>query len=364
MNPRDLQNAQRFLSAVEFAGSRRGAYVQAALSGMAKSAIKSYKRRYKSDKDTTSSKSKKRKAIANPWKSSKKSRKSSYRKDVKSSPQGDSSSYAHMYTHKSHVSKSTLAMFAPNHLVINNGQQLATTVGVQNAASYSFLTGTDLNTMVGKLISVGGTTAYNCYVSAAKQVLNIKSASTFSTKITIYDVIYRRDATANTATPAAAWTNGIGDELAGATLGDIGGTPYQSDLFNLFCKIQKVTVIELLPGTSHIHTTSAFPNKKIHHELLNNVTGNIMNLTCSALVVIQGGPGHDSTTKTQVTATGASVDILQDIHYDFTALADNSTNYYHTNNLVTSFTVGAEVVNEELGELQNAAGITATAGVY
>jgi hypothetical protein len=58
------------------------------------------------------------------------------------------------------------------------------------------------------------------------------------------------------------------------------------------------------------------------------------------------------------------LDIIQKKTYNVKYLLDNTTSYFRNISLPTSFTVGAEVVNEELGELQNAAGINADIGAY
>lgn len=283
---------------------------------------------------------------------------------TKHEPQGDGSTYSVVRKSKSFVPYSVLQSVAPNHMVISpTGQQLATTVGVANIASYDMLSNTDLTTMVGKL-SVGGTTAYNMFIVDAKMELFLKSASTFSAVIKVYDCIPRRDATANTATPVTAWVNGITDELSAGAATNVGNTPYMSDLFNLFWEVKKETTFDLLPGASHRHTVYSEPNMKIHNELLANITGPVQGLTVHSMIVLQGGPAHDSTTKTQISTAAASIDIVKTVGYNFKFLQDNGTNYYKTNGLPTSFTVGAEVMNEELGELQNAAGLTATAGVY
>jgi hypothetical protein len=280
-------------------------------------------------------------------------------------PQGNSKGYTKLPTGKSYIAKSVLDALANNHYALNGAAQMTTTVGVQTGKVYTLGSTGDLNTLATKVQVGTASTAMQMFLQSMTTELQIRSACTFTSNLTIYDIIPRRDCyTAVIGDPLTAWSTGIVDELAAGLYTDIGNTPIQSDLFNQFFEIVNTHKVEILPGGTYTHKVYSEPNVKLHSEVVGRVTSALRKVSVFTLLVLSGGPAHDSTTKTQVSSSAASLDIIQKSTYNVKYLLDNTTSYFRANNLVSSFTVGAEVVNEELGELQNAAGITGTIGTY
>jgi hypothetical protein len=280
-------------------------------------------------------------------------------------PQGNSKGYTKLPTGKSYIAKSVLDALANNHYVVNAGTQLTCGVGLQSATYYTMGNAPNLNTLANK-VQVGTlSTAMQMFLQSMTQKLDIRSAATYTSNLTIYDLIPRRDCyTAVIGDPLTAWSTGIVDELSTGLYTDVGNTPIQSDLFNQFFEIVNTHKVEILPGGTYTHSVYSEPNVKLHSEVTSRVTSALRKVTVFSLLVLSGGPAHDSTTKSQVSTSATALDIVQTVTYNVKYLLDNTTSYFRSNNLVSAFTVGPEIVNEELGELQNAAGITGTIGAY
>jgi hypothetical protein len=280
-------------------------------------------------------------------------------------PQGNSKGYTKLPTGKCYIAKSVLDALANNHYVTNGGVQMTCGVGVQSGLALIMGNTTDLNSLASKVQVGSASTAEQMFLQSMTAELQIRSACTYTSNLTVYDIVPRRDCyTAVIGDPLTAWSTGIVDELAAGLYTDIGSTPIQSDLFCQFFEIVNTHKVEILPGGTYTHKVYSEPNIKLHNEVLSRVTSAIRKVTVFTLLVLSGGPAHDSTTKTQVSSSAASLDIIQKKTYNVKYLLDNTTSYFRNISLPTSFTVGAEVVNEELGELQNAAGINADIGAY
>lgn len=280
-------------------------------------------------------------------------------------PQGNGRSTVLYPTGKLYLSKGLLQTLQPSHWVINAGQQITCAQAVQAITSFPVATCADLAVMATD-VKVGTTSiAVSFLLEKVKQTISFTNSSTYQGIFTLYDCELRRDVYTGTnpVTPQAAWINGIVDELAAGAATNVGNKPYMSDLFNQFYKVIKTTNVELQPGANHVHTTIHKVNKKIHNEVVANVTTGMAGVTTFTMMVLASGPAHDSTTKTFVSLPGIGIDCVNTIAYDYKQLLNNTTFYKKTNNL-TTFAVGPEVINEELGELQNAAGITAGGGIF
>jgi hypothetical protein len=265
---------------------------------------------------------------------------------------------------KCFVSRQVLAMAAPNVYVLNVGSEQTCGIGVQNNVSYVLGSTGDLNTIAQK-VTDGVSTAGICYLESMSHNLKIVNTSTYNTNMTIRDLVPRRDIyTGAIASPEAAWATGIVDELAAGLATDIGAKPIMSDLFNQYFEVINTVKVHLRPGANHEHTVLSKACTKLQTEVVSRVTGTLKGLGIYTMITIEGGPAHDSTTKTTVSTSACGIDIVRALNYHFKFIVDNNVNYYRANNLTGTFAVGGEIINEELGEVQNAAGLTATAGVY
>lgn len=193
------------------------------------------------------------------------------------------------------------------------------------------------------------------------------NAAVFNTSVTIYDVIARRDLpTVNCADPASCWSTGIFDESAGGTnFATVGAEPFQSELFNQYFKVVGKTKLDVPSGGTHRHVIKWRPNKVLHNEVFANSCyaagtanqGGIADLTVFTLVIYHGQPAHDSTTITSVTVSPASLDVIHKTSMRYKYLQESSTDWTRSNNLATTFAVGAQIVNDLVGQVQDAAGL-------
>lgn len=339
-------------------------YFKSALAAGAKMGMRAYAGKRKRGRD-----SRMQRSAAVVYRKSNYRRRKSIAGVTRTEPQGNGRSITFIPVKPTFgVPKAILDAVPMQHYVLNNGSETTCGVGVQQIISFGLGVSADLQTAVGKLADATST-ATQMFLLDMQHQLGITNTSTYTAKVAIYDVVARHDLASGAVPniPTTAWSTGITDELAAGAATNVGNTPFMSDMFTQFWDVKKITKFDLQPGGTHTHKLSLMPHKKLHSELLSNVTGAIGGITCYSVIVYQGQAGHDSTTKTQVSTAATGLDVIQELHFGFKFIQHNAAHYYKANNLVNNFTVGgqvAEIINEELGELQNAAGISATAGVF
>lgn len=289
------------------------------------------------------------------------------RNKVKHEPQGNGSTFD-VIPRKSYNPRGPMNKFAPNHFTVNGSFRLAATFGLQQTTSSPLGTPTDLATCAAKYLAI----APGALLPTGKMFLEkmssefmLNNQSNICIKLTIRDVMSRRDIPniAGIANPETCWNTGLVDENAAGLASDVGVKPYESDIFNQYYDIVREYTTDLQPGANHRHTVTQAPNQFVHQEVINNVTNGFRKLTVWTMFTIVGYPAHDSTTKTSVSTGSVSIDVVFARNYEFCFASANNVSYTRTNALGT-FAVGEETMNEELGELQNAAGLTATIGAY
>lgn len=193
------------------------------------------------------------------------------------------------------------------------------------------------------------------------------NASVFTTNCTIYDVIARRDLpNGNCADPISAWVSGITAESGGgANFATVGAEPFQSETFNQYYKVCGKTKIDLPSGGTHRHVIRWRPNKILHNEVFTNSVysgggsnaGGVMDITVFSCVIFHGQPAHDSVTIGNVTISAASLDVCHKTSMRYRYLQEASTDWTRSNNLATTFTIGPQVINDLVGQVQDAAGL-------
>jgi hypothetical protein len=286
---------------------------------------------------------------------------------VTSEPQGNKSGEYVIYETKQLLPKRLTRDLANNYWNINDGRQITCGVGVQSVTALPFGHASDMVTLQA-IVSTNAGQVNDMFVDEMTQRLCMTNASTFSGRVTLYDVTCRRDVYTGTSNvdPATAWNAGMVRELAAGLSTDYGVIPQESKMFNQFYKImRKPTVVDLQPGATYTHVVRAYPRRIMSSEVVETTAINgYKGVTVWTLIVLAGMPAHDSTTKTQVSTSGCSLDVVQAHDYTVKFLQANSTSYKRSIALVNAFTVGPEVINEELGELQNAAGLNPNAGVF
>ena len=267
-------------------------------------------------------------------------------------------------TYKSPISRGVKMLTAPQEFSKNNGGgNVQSAVGLQYAFSYAWYDTSVLQSIEALSPSLPIKTSRVLHESVHGELLIANSAESTCT-LCLYDVVARRDlhrdstGAGGLASPTGAWSVGVNDQGGGANdWKTIGGLPLQSELFNQFYKVVKVTRIELNPGGILRHLVDFKPNTVVHNEVTYSNDYGLRGLTCYTVGVMYGQPAHDSTTITSVSITAASLDIVQSSRYRYRYLQESATNYTQSNSLPGSFAVGPQFVNDEVGQTIDAAGL-------
>lgn len=261
----------------------------------------------------------------------------------------------------------TARLTAPQELTFNYaGANVQSVVGLQFAGWYPWYDYNVLHNIRNSGPNAPTLTSRVLHEQMNGEIL-FANSSIFTTTMIIYDIIARRDlhlglaSSAELAAPTGAWSTGISDE--GGAANDwkiIGGTPFQAELFNQFYRVVRTTRVELNPGGIDRHVVSFRPNMILHNEVVEANSYGIKDLTCYTMVVFYGQPAHDSTTTTSVSISASSLDVVQSAKYRYRYLQESSTDFSSANALAGSFAVGPQIVNDEVGQTQDATGLRPT----
>lgn len=250
---------------------------------------------------------------------------------------------------------------APQSLAANNaGFNSRSTVGAQSFFDVVGLGNTDLVT-IKSLAPESPAAASRVFIESYYGEVLMSNASVYTTNVTIYDIIARRDGlSANSGDPANAILHGIDVEGGSATdYQTIGSRPFESELFNQFYKVVQTTRVDIPSGGTHRHCQKWNPRKVLSNALQDESSYGIKDLTIYTLVYFHGQPAHDSTTTTSVSISEASLDVCFKRDIRFRYVEETATDWSKDNHLGTSFAVGAQIVNDLVGQVQDAAGLHA-----
>lgn len=132
----------------------------------------------------------------------------------------------------------------------------------------------------------------------------IKNQHNFPVKVTLYDVVARRDLTDEAQTPQLGdeepitlWTRGIQAKNVNALnllhASFPGSTPYQSEIFCKFWTIGKRTTFMLHPGSEHHHFVAVKPHYMFNVSDWRGLQAK-RGLTTGVMCVLEGGIGTDT----------------------------------------------------------------------
>jgi hypothetical protein len=273
----------------------------------------------------------------------------------------------HDYGGNPKYSDITRKLNAPQFFVRNDaGVNNQSATGAQQAFQYGHFTYGDLQAIRGESPD-SPINASRVLLEYVEGEILFANAAVFTTSCTIYDVIARRDLpTVNCGDPNTAWFAGLQDEGAGGTgFTTVGAEPFQSELFNQYFKVHGKTKVDIPSGGTHRHVIRWRPNKVLHNEVMTNSVysaggsnaGGVADITVFTLIIFHGQPAHDSTTITSVTVSPASLDVIHKTSMKYRYLQESSTDWTRSNGLGTTFAVGAQVVNDLVGQVQDAAGL-------
>lgn len=249
--------------------------------------------------------------------------------------------------YKLSLPKSVVAELAKNTRMFTAALQVTNGAGLQAVTDiHSFFTTADMLLLAG----ITGQTNGKALMLKVRAETIITNATLSTGRITIYDIIARRDLNNATLTgPTTAWKQGLADQGGGANQQLlVGSTPFSSKSFTQYFKVKQVTHVLLAQGATHIHRVNYSPNRGMDWGTLDY--GSIFsNLTCFQ-VLVQHGQVDDAVTGFLGPSTGScKLNIVTTKEYETSWIADATTSYTSSNTLPTTFTGGESLVDVGTG---------------
>lgn len=221
------------------------------------------------------------------------------------------------------------------------GRKISCNYGQQAVSTINGLVGTDFTDDMTRL----GLPTTNSYIKNSTSLIytNLREVTTFTNVelttcyIEIFECTPRYHINETNSSPDGMWDDGISDEYgAGGT--NVYTSPYErpfrSQKFCLNYNVDKIIRIELAAGESHKHTTTYGINRVIYGEIANKYPV-IKNFTHPRMIVASGTPINDQTTKTLVSTSSISIDVVVQRSWDMMADARPRRQTFSSNALST-----------------------------
>lgn len=230
--------------------------------------------------------------------------------------------------------------YAPQVVQTNLAGQLKSVIGLQTTASLlEFFSPTNIDNFTGDKVS-----NVLCYKATGTITLNNIYLS--NVYITLYDIVARKDCNASAnSTPYLAWAQAAADESAAAAYTFVGSTPWQSECFNQFYKVNQVTNVVLGAGATHVHKVVIRPQRVINSAYSFYTTYCLKDLSQYVMITIHGSPANDTTTQTQVTIGAGGVNYVVDKEETYKVIQKQTPTISTNNTLLSAFGVAEQVVN-------------------
>lgn len=251
-----------------------------------------------------------------------------------------------------------LSKESPVSTVIQNsaGRQEAA-VGTQTYTSIGdFFTSTDLN--LGHVLLVGnaagGAQSTKTAFHSVHSECMMTNQSNTNCRMTIYDVICRKDTDATVTDPTTAISTAYNDIVNGAASNAIcvGSTPFSMPRFTEYFKVEQVTSVTLSPGACHVHKVHIALNKLISKTISVRIAGSgVQGITRYSFVRFHGSPQNDITTQTQVSTSQVSIDWVNSEEYKFRNVVTSLPFTDVNDNLPAAFTVAGATMQDDGVEL-------------
>jgi len=246
---------------------------------------------------------------------------------------------------KLYIDRSVIKTLPPTDIKFNWSQHVESTIGTQQAGSWTIGNQSDLATI---WTDMSGSTNQRIFIESIIGSVLFQNVRLGNCTFTIYDCIAKRDLShVNTATALAAWSKGITNQGGASEFdyGVYGARPNETELFNTYWKVANRTQIVLGGGMCHKHNFSLGLNRVIPYELMNKCGYGIEDFTYCVLYVVSGPAANSDTTHTEVSLGSASMTTICSTVYRCKMLNKNSANIYKHVNLATTLTGGEAVVN-------------------
>lgn len=231
---------------------------------------------------------------------------------------------------------------SPQTVYSNRTFTVACTQGVQGVEPCAILSKPQLTSIETAANGGAGTNIpVRFYLKTAKYSLKIRNCANVNCKLSIYDIITKRNTTeAALDHPKKCWQKGLTDfgGTPALTTETIGYTPYRSPEFNQYFGVKKVTTVSLEPGQQHDHVVFHKYNRVVDSiQFQNNVGQAIAGLTRWVMIVWHGTLVHDQTTPfTAVTYAPIRLDLAETTEYSFGYIEKTTRSFVSTNNVPTN----------------------------
>jgi len=178
--------------------------------------------------------------------------------------------------------------------------------------------------------SVPGYKTTKYILHSAYKEIKLSNMDKGNVQVTLYDLVPKRDLSNNQYDPITSWTNGLADCVNnGSTtpaISNLGSTPFDSPRFCQNWTVKKSTKITLAQGQCHTHRIYLKVNRVINRELTQDQF-HLRGLTAHTLIVANGLPLNDQTTKTNISTGAVVIDMISMTRYVYQGIALNPSAY-------------------------------------
>lgn len=238
-------------------------------------------------------------------------------------------------------------------VVNNSAQRVVAPVGLQNWFVLGDYFSDDDCILSANLLygnAAGAAQSAKTVLESCHSVGMITNQENVNARISLYDVICKKDTDATVSNPYDAVSTGYNDIGGGASTDFtiLGVTPFSIPRFVEYFKILQTTEVVLSPGQCHVHKVHYAPNSLFSKTRAARIAGSgIGGLTMYTLVRVHGTPINDQTTESQVSTSAIALSVTQHEEYKLKAVYQGTANTDINNTLPSTFNVGGSVMADD-----------------
>lgn len=266
---------------------------------------------------------------------------------------GDSESYFTLKKKPSSVSFKVMKDLPVSTVVNNSAQRVVAPIGLQNYFVLGdYFSDDDVVLNFTLLFGNAAGAAQGCKLGLLNvhSVGMITNQENVNARITLYDVLAKKDTDSVVSNPYDAVSTGYNDIGNGASTDFtiLGSTPFDTPRFTEYFKVLKTTEVVLSPGQCHVHKVHYAPNLIFSKTRAARIAGSgIGGLTIYTLVRVHGTPINDQTTESQVSTSAIALSVTQHECYHVKNISQASPNCDINNTLPAAFSVGGSVMADD-----------------
>lgn len=210
--------------------------------------------------------------------------------------------------------------------LISTDKLSTTAYGLQASGYQAFNLGAqwndDLDRATGGSASVATRSISKVYYGTCKATTTFTNQELTTTYLTLYEMVPRFPITSVNYFPIVSWDTGLDEECgtSGVSYSAMPfSSPFKSHRFVDYHKVLKIIRLELAPGESHQHVSTYRINRGFRGTTTSSSLGFVARpgFTHFLMYTAAGQPLNDSTTKTLISTSSITVDIVCRREYDF-----------------------------------------------